>query len=355
MTNSSLAKSQDDGLFSSREALADAFALGLEKLMDEHEHPPLGVFILILANAFSDESLHRLLGAKVDREFAALETRCRQLLRHGETPAGAPDDLTVLLKLMVVGYEELERPLQRDEGPWSFQFNMLRAFRPPRAGVAPSLALFQAFDNDSFNFNKPFLAGETFWRGMFRGMEIALLYNKFPFMPLHGLWVPEPRKNHAQFLYQKIHRYTWKVCEELGQSIEGIGMGYNSFGSGASVNHLHFQLFADNKPLPVESPMWTHCGGDAPYPSECLVFESHQESWRYIETLHARNIGYNLLYRPGRIYLMPRRFQGGYNKADWSLSLTWNEMCGRFVLFNKDDFHGVSSDDVAAELAKVRT
>ncbi len=339
-------------LFGSREALAAAFAQGLDKLMDDD--PSLGVFILVLANAFSDDVLHELLQQKIDREFSLLEERSRKLLRHGETPKGAPDDLTVLLKLMVVGYDQLERPRQRDEGPWHFQFNMLRAFRPPRAGTEPSPTLFHAFDDDDFNFNKPFLAGETFWRGTFRDTDVALLYNKFPFMPLHGLCVPEPRKKRPQFLYQKIFRYIWQVCEELGESIEGIGFGYNSFGAGASVNHLHFQLFVDERPLPIEKPVWRHHGGEQAYPAECLLFENHGEAWQAIEMLHSRNIGYNLLYRPGCLYLIPRRFQGSYPNADWSLALTWNEMSGSFVLFNRDDFLGVHAEDVASELAKVR-
>jgi ATP adenylyltransferase/5',5'''-P-1,P-4-tetraphosphate phosphorylase II len=181
-------------------------------------------------------------------------------------------------------------------------------------------------------------------------MDVSLLYNKFPFMPLHGLWVPETEGNHPQYLTERMHRHIWEVCLALGGQIDGIGFGYNSYGAGASVNHLHFQLFVEPHHLPVEEGCWQHSGGDQPYPAQCWVSRDLTQAWQFIERLHAQNIAYNLLYRSGVIYIMPRQFQGHYESAPWSLALTWNEMAGYFIAFNRDSFQGLTRYQIREEL-----
>ena len=336
----------DGPIFSSRQALATAFANGLTELLEEREN--LGTFILVMANAFSDDSLFTMMGDKVEARFRELKA----LYDRGELPASAEDDEHVLLSMMELGYESMERPVQRDTGPWHMQFNMLRSFRPPRAQRAGISSIVQAFDERKFNFNRPFLAKEIFWQGRFADHDVSLLYNKFPFMPLHGLWVPEQDKCHPQYLFEEMHHSIWDSCRQIGATISDVGMGYNSLGAGASVNHLHFQFFVDG-PLPVESPSWNHHQGEVDYPVHCRLFESAEESWIEIEKLHQQNQPYNLIYRPGKLYLLPRAPQGSYENADWSIALTWNEMAGSFVLFDKSACQAMSNEDLSTELGKV--
>lgn len=257
----------------------------------------------------------------------------------------------VFLQILAVGFDHLASPVTRQEGVWQLQFNSLRAFRPARASAEQIGNLSKPFHQDCFHFNKPFLAAETFWRGDYLGKRVALLYNKFPFMPLHGLWVPEPDSNQPQYLSESKHHYISDCCRELGETIPAIGMGYNSLGAGASINHLHFQLFASNEPLPLELPCWLHNGGDAPYPAQCQVYRHQEEAWGAIEQCHQQNIAYNILYRPALCYLMPRRYQGGFERQPWLTAATWNELCGNFVLFNRDDFMGLSMDQIQGQLA----
>ena len=70
-----------------------------------------------------------------------------------------------------------------------------------------------------------------------------LLYNKFPFVDLHSLLVPRRLENAPQFLHRHHHEAAWAMTLALGETLPGVGLGYNSFGAFASVNHLHFQLF----------------------------------------------------------------------------------------------------------------
>lgn len=343
--------------FASEETLAGAFSQGLHQLLDRDAG--LGAFILVLANALAagcDDGANRWGGyedlhPRLARRYAELADQCRALLLRGQKPAAPLDDLMVFLQLMAVGFDHLTPPQTRREEVWQLQFNGLRGFRPERASAERIDTLYKPFHQDCFHFNKPFLAAETFWRGDFLGKPVALLYNKFPFMPLHGLWVPEPDRNHPQFLNEALHGYIDHCCNRLGRSLPAIGLGYNSLGAGASVNHLHAQLFVTKEPLPVELGCWTHNGGQATYPAQCLAYRDRAAAWRAIEQYHQRNIAYNILYRPGVCYLMPRRFQGGFERQPWLSAITWNELSGGLVLVDRSDFDGLTAGRISAQLA----
>ena len=46
------------------------------------------------------------------------------------------------------------------------------------------------------------------------------------------------------------------LVKPLSENLPGIGFGYNSYGALASINHLHFQLFYQEKPLAVSDSRW---------------------------------------------------------------------------------------------------
>ena len=238
--------------FRSPQALHEAFSAGLSRLL--LGEPGLGPFILALNNAAFDPALYERLGPDLTRRFEALAEHCRSVLRQGRDPDEPRDDLAVFLRLMAIGLTDLPPVQRRRVGLWEVQFNPLRGLRPARAAGGQPQSNRAPFDPHGFHFNKPFLRREAFWQGELAGIEVELLFNKFPFVDLHALLVPRRLENAPQFLQRHHHEAAWALTETLGQNLPGVGLGYNSFGAFASVNHLHFQLFLRPEPLPLADP-----------------------------------------------------------------------------------------------------
>jgi len=335
-------------LFTSRPALQTAFVAGLERQLAE---PGLGTFILVLANAGFDRDIWPVLKDRLAERFDQLACEVSEGLRSGRKLNHPDDDLMVFLKLMAMGFDKISGTEWRDAGPWEVQFNPLRALRPARAsgqkvdGCAPP-----AFNPNGFQFNKPFLKPEILWQGELRRHPARLLYNKFPFAGLHGLLVPDPERQLPQRLSQDWHLYAWHLAEALAETLPGVGIAYNSYGGQASVNHLHFQTFVRDRPLPVQNAVWRHNGGADDFPLPCNVFTSALEAWFFIEALHADNRPYNLIYGAGKIHCLPRRPQGSHATAAWSAGHAWYEIAGGVTTFNRDDFAGLGAEAIAAEL-----
>lgn len=334
-------------IFQSSTAFATAFAEGLRQLLDDDG---LGAYILVLANANFDAALYQALRedlhAGFERHLAALRAA------QAQGTALPPDDVAVFEQLPAIG---LAHPVRwRRVGPWELQFNPLRALRPARAAKMIIDRLYEPFDPAAFHFNKPFLRKEAIWSGELLGKNVELLYNKFSFVSYHGLLVPERERELPQWLSAETHAYIWKVCKTL--PLSGIGFGYNAYGAYASVNHLHFQMLLRSEPLPLESPRWRHNGGTEAYPAACEVFDDAVQAYAFIEHLHAADTAYNLLYRPGKLYCLPRAIQNAAapRMSDWHSGIAWYEMCGGAVLVNADAFAAVTETDVARELEKLR-
>ena len=338
-------------LFHSDEGYRSAFSAGLGRLLGDDR---LGSFVLVLANASYDPQIRETLDPAIRERFQVLAARLRDDLVRGR-PHGQPaDDLLVFLKLMAVGLDALEPVRQRRAGPWELQYNPLRSFRPARMSSGRVTGLHRPFDPAGFHFNRPFLEQETLWRGRLQGRECALFYNKFPFAPLHGLLVVEPARELPQFLDHGHHDYLWEATRALGAGMPGVGFGYNARGAFASVNQLHFQMFVrDAGRYPVESEQWRHNGGEADYPVPCRLFREPAAAWEAIGELHRREQPYNLLYRPGRLYLVPRAGQGSRPQAAWSGGFAWSEVAGAFTVSNVSDFHRLRAGEISRELARL--
>lgn len=336
--------------FASRPDLERRFSAGLADMLARHEG--LGVYILVLANAVQDPALwDRLSGLLLERH-RLLGERIAGALRAGQRPTEPDDDLMVFLKLLAIGFDRIEPVAQRriaapDRAApeWELQFNPIRALRPARMSDTRVEGVTRPFDAKGFHFNKPFLAKEIFWEGELAGKPARLLYNKFPFAPLHGLLVPEPLAEHPQFLTPELHGWAWEVARDAGAAIPGFGLSYNSYGAYASVNHLHFQTFARERPLPAQ----TDLSGE--YPVARLHFTDRDAAWFALDELHARDQVYNSVYSSSGVLVIPRARQGEVSLEPWSAGFAWSEMAGVFPLASRSDYEILDHATLSSALA----
>ena len=337
--------------FSSLAHLRQCFVDGLETMLAQHEEE-LGVTILVLANAAQDPTLWPPLRNKLLARYQQHAKQIKSALRSGSTLKAPEDDLMVLLKLMAMelGQDTFDlvqvRPC-RLRGPWEVQLNPLRALRPARMSQARAEGNMRPFDPNGFHFNKPFLAKEILWQGELNGKISRLLYNKFPFAPLHGLLVPEPELAQAQFLSAETHAWAWQVAREASTTLPGFGLAYNSYGAYASVNHLHFQTFVRTQPLPLQKLE------AARYPLPVQHFAQVESAWTRIDQLHQLGKPYNLIYNAHGVHVIARARQGEVALQDWSPGFAWSEMAGAFSVGRAQDYHHLTETVIEQALAEM--
>lgn len=336
-------------VFASPHRVREAFERRLAGLVDEDT---LGVFILALANASYDDAMFDRLRARLRTAFGRWCAR----FDDGDPRAvgAAADDADVFTRLRTLGFEQLVATRRRQLGPWELQFNPLRGLRPPRMSNIAVNRLHKPFDPDGFHFNKPFLRREIFWEGELAGTQLRLLFNKFPFADLHGLLVPQAGASRPQYLDAEAHERVWDIAMLLGHTLPDVGFGYNAHGAYASVNHLHVQMFMRvGVGYPIESMHWRHNGGSEDYPLTVCRFDDRHTAWAALRDLHEREIAYNLVYRPGRLYLVERAMQGSHAHSGWTTGCAWAELAGTFTTHTLADFESLSAAQIEAELASL--
>jgi diadenosine tetraphosphate (Ap4A) HIT family hydrolase len=330
--------------FTSPERFRDLFSSALAEMLQDYAE--LGIYILVLANATMDGALWTQLSPQLANKFEQLNRAEGKRLLVDDVV----DDRVVFHQLEALGFASLTPVRFRQLDPWELQYNPLRSLRPPRLMKAQMDGLSVPFNPSGFHFAKPFLRKEIFWQGPLCGRHVSLFYNKFPFIERMGMLVPEVQEARPQYLQQADHAYAWQVMQSLAEKLPGIGMGYNSLGAFASVNHLHFHLFQRQRPLPVVSDLWCHNGGDIPYPVECLCFDSPARAWELIREWHGTQTPYSLLYMPGRLYCLSRKPQAKTRVAPWSGGVGWYEMAGGFSVVDEAAFNRLVAGDVEAAM-----
>lgn len=334
--------------FTSLTTLEQPFIDGLTTMLDRHRS--FGVYILVLANAAFDPRIWARLAPALAARHAELASAITDTLRNGGKPSDPEEDMAVFLKLLAIGFPNLATMESRSAGPWSVMFNPIRALRPPRNSGVKFESLLSPFDRAGFHFNRPFLDREIVWEGELAGRPVRMLYNKFPFARLHGLLVPDALRETPQFLSPELHIWAWDICAESG--VPGLCLGYNSYGAGASVNHLHFQSFVQPVPLPVQDSFFAHNGGTRPYPVRCLRFSDAADAWAELDRLHHSNTPYNLIYSKGCLHLVARVAQDSDQLRPPYSSFGWSEMAGAVTLFSRQAYERFTAAEFEAELAR---
>ncbi|MCK5002978.1 MAG: hypothetical protein KAJ92_05150 [Gammaproteobacteria bacterium] len=316
-----------------------------EKLRAMLSPDELGAFILVLANSMQDKQSQVDLKQDVLAMFVELNGK----LKDGVLK-GTDDDLEVFEKIKEKGIGKLSAWESIPQGEWELLFNPMRGLRPARASSEKVENIFGEFDSDKFHFNKPFLRPEILWEGEWLDVQLRVLYNKFPFAPFHLIIVPEPDIELPQFLPKQHHDLIWKLVAQQADVFTGFGIGYNSIGACASVNQLHFQSFIQEEKLPIEKSLWQHNSGQHVYPMRCIKTTSVDECWAVIEQFHADNQPYNLLYRQGCCYILPRQMQGSEVVAERVQGAGWIEECGVFNVASKNYGKNLTAEFLYSDL-----
>jgi hypothetical protein len=327
--------------------------LFIDKLGAMLESPQIGAFILVLANASMEKNMLGQLYSSLKLRFDQIANQLNSLADE-ELDQLPVDDLNVFRSLEKIGLEQLNTTHYRESLPWQLQFNQLRSFRPARNSDKAIMELYQAFNEQAFHFNKPFLNDETLWQGDLAASQVKLMYNKFPFAGYHGILIVEPDALKPQFLSRRDCQVMDQMIDEMS-GLSNLGLAYNSLGGGASVNHQHWQLFLSAKPYPIESSTWRHNAGQQPYPLLVNKFESVSQSWARINELQSINKAFNLFIRPGCVYLIERKNQGSYVSPSWTSGLAWSECAGHFILADPEGFESLENESILTTLSKLAT
>jgi len=316
----------------------------------------LSAFILVCANAYFDHDVLDELGSDLKKSFLKIRKKYSRLFTEGQIlNERNAEDLLVFLKIALIGMEQLKVAEIRSLDEWTLQFNHIRSFRPQRTASRAVASINIPFNENSFHYDDALCRRESFWSGPLMEKNTYLLYNKYPFARLHALLIPEPNKKIRQYLDREYHQWAWKVTESIAHDLPGFGLGYNSLGTFASVNHLHFQSFIQPRGMPVESNVWRHNGGHKEYPLECMAFNNFEESWRWMERIYKQDTtSFNLLYTPGRLFGFERKRQSTYRHASWTSGFAFYELSGNMITFSREDFSGLTIDQIEKEFKKLK-
>lgn len=344
--------------YKSEEAFLDSYRLKLSSLLREKGNASdfgLSAFILVCANAYFDSEILEDLGNDLRKAFLDIREKYFRVFAYGQIlNERNAEDLLVFLKIALVGLEQLRVAEFRHLDEWTIQFNHIRSFRPQRNAARAVASIDMPFNENAFHYDDALCQRESFWSGLLLGKNASLLYNKYPFARLHALMLPEPRKKLRQYLDREYHAWAWEVTQSLAHDLPGFGMGYNSLGTFASVNHLHFQTFIEPSGMPVSSGVWKHNGGGKEYPLGCKAFDSFEESWQWMDYIYKQNTtSFNLLYTPGRVYGFERKRQGTYRHSPWTSGFAFYELSGNMITFSREDYTGLTIGMIEKEFKKL--
>ena len=328
--------------------LTEFKTLFAEKLRSMLSPEELGAFILVLANSLQDKQSQ----ADLKNDLMAMFVEMNNELKDGVLNA-TNDDMDVFKKIKAKGVGSLSAWESIPQGEWELLYNPMRALRPARSSSEKVKNIFQEFDASKFNFNKPFLRPEILWEGEWGNVPLRVLYNKFPFAPYHLIVVPQPTLELPQYLVREHYELIWQLVKQQSDIFTGFGVGYNSLGACASVNQLHFQSFIQEEQLPIEKSLWKHNGGRHEYPMHCIKTISSDECWTVIEKFHADNQPYNLLYRQGCCYVLPRQIQGSEAVAERVQGAGWIEECGVFNVASVKYGKGLTAEFLYSDLKSI--
>ena len=339
-------KKYSEKLFHSEKGFKKIFIKGLVDIYRDDKNLKPETFVLLLCNSFFEKEIAGLLSKYAENYY----NRLYKLYKEGRLENTKSDDYLVMEKIFNYGFKKI-RPImfRKEEDLWDIQYNPLREMRPERAAVQKVNKLKQKFEDKGFNYTRSYIENEILYEGEHKGNNFTILFNKFPFARYHTLLVPDRMKKLPQFLTKKYLDLAYSFMKKMSPKIKGLGMGYNSYGGYASVNHLHFQMFIDEKGMPYNDMRWLHNGGTEKYPAYVEVFESSSSCMKYLDQLYKKNVPFNLLFSKNKIFCFPRVFQHS-NHERISGGFAWFQFAGGIICLKKEIYEKVTGKLIRQQL-----
>ncbi|KAF9410126.1 hypothetical protein HW555_010702 [Spodoptera exigua] len=255
------------------------------------------------------------------------------------------------------------------DGKYFLQLNPDR--RSKRRTPEEMTSICQPFDENKFNFNKVSSKEILFSLEGKDGDIHTVLVNVSPISRYHSLLCPSVNK----CLPQVVTPDSLKLVLQIMFQIEdgGVRIGFNSICGFASVNHLHYHLFVEEKTLQIENVTWQHFKGEmytldenSTVPAFCFKIQKDscnqtlQQVWKVLEYFLKKSIAHNILFtkrglgeRDDVVYLIvwPRRNTSGVKQLS-AFNVAVLELSGWFPIYDEEDFNNVEAKDLEAELTK---
>lgn len=86
---------------------------------------------------------------------------------------------------------------------------------------------------------------------------------------------------------------------------------------------------------------------------DCQVFGSVVDSWRFIDELHGANHSYNLLYRPGRLYVLPAPCRAA-TPTQAGQVVCLGETASAITTFSEPQYRQLTAQDIVTEMEKLQ-
>lgn len=294
------------------------------------------------------------IGGQLEAALQSLLDRWRLQLPAGEPLKGRHDEVDLLLRVALVGWDALEPVERRRVGVWSTQYNVMRAFRPRRMARLSVPQVCMPRCADDFSFTDERLRPERLGMHELAGHEVHCYLNRYPFGEMHLLLLPDAERLLPQALDADLVLWACNAITAISERIPRAVLGWNALGAFASVNHAHFQLVLDQEDLPVLHPRWTVNGGSSEYPASVSRHDDPADAWQAIGALQERNVPFNALFAPGRTYVYPREPRELPCHAPWTTGFAFHELSGSMVVTRRAAFQSLTEDEITAELARHR-
>lgn len=254
------------------------------------------------------------------------------------------------------------------DGKYFLQLNPDR--RTKRRTPEEMTSICQPFDEKKFHFNKVSSKEILFSLEGKDGDLHTVLVNVSPISRYHSLLCPSVNR----CLPQVVTADSLTLVVQIMFQIEDrdVRIGFNSICGFASVNHLHYHIFIEEKSLHIESVNWQHFKGemyllddDSTVPAFCFKIQKEsssqtlQQAWKVLEYFLEKSIAHNILFTKRGlggddvVYLIvwPRRNTSGAKQLS-AFNVAVLELSGWFPIFDEEEFKNVQAKDLQAELMK---
>lgn len=236
----------------------------------------------------------------------------------------------------------------RKEGRFFLELNTFRSRRPKSSSQKDDACLFCR------------LGATSAWNEILEYKGWKVLANPFPIEKEgHFTIIPASSEHYPQYLDKKFILFALEFMKDA----KNLVLIFNSWGAGASQNHLHFQALYKKERLPLEDAGLELIGDKSGvkvyrlknYPAQGIVFEGGSKEERagvitdYLKKLSGK--AYNFVFTKEKVYFFPRAKESPSSYPQLKLG-AW-ELAGRFVFVDKEIFLSIKEKELNTILNEI--